>query len=305
MAIDLSTLKRSRTTDVSAILEKYEATGKSQQSSNLEGDPRFWQLEKDKLGNGSATIRFLPNIDGDEFNAPWIPVYSFGFQGPGGWYVEESLKTLGQPDPALEYVNSLWATKDPKQIEIAKSRAQRNRFISNIYVVNDPTHPENNGKVFMFRYGKDIHNKLLGLMKPAFEDIKPINPFDLWDGANFRFRMRKKDNRANYDDSTFSDACPVSDSDEEIVEIMRQRHNIQEFLYPEKFKTYDELKARLDKVLYGTSPAVSAESLTMPTIKAPEFKSNSAPSVGSTKPAQIDEDDDDELAYFSNLALDD
>ena len=304
MTLDISTLRKSRTTDFSSIIEKFESNNNTQRNNK---DERFWSLEADKAGNGSAVIRFLPNIEGDEYNAPWVTVYNFSFQGPTGkWYIENSLKTLGKEDPALELNNSLWATKIPANIEIAKKQRQRTQYISNILVVSDPTHPENNGKVFMFKYGKAIFEKLMGKLKPAFEDDTPVNPFDLWEGCNFRFRMRKKDGYANYDDSTFSDVNALGD-DDKIVEVMQQRHNLQEFLYPSNFKSYDELKTKLNSVLSNDGfKNKTAEELMEDVVsfEPPQFK-QAAPVTPSVSKSSFDEDEDDAMAYFKSLAMDD
>lgn len=307
--MDINTLRKSRNTDFSSIIEKFEKTGTTQRTNNK--DERFWSLEGDKLGNGSAVIRFLPNIEGDEYNAPWVTIYNFGFQGPTGkWYIENSLKTIGKEDPVLELNNSLWATKIPANIEIAKKQRQRTQYISNILVVSDVKHPENEGKVFMFKYGKAIFEKLMGKLKPTFEDDVPVNPFDLWEGVNFRFRMRKKEGYANYDDSTFSDVGAIGD-DSKIVEIMTQRHNIQEFVKPEQFKSYDELKKKLAAVLSNDGFSnKTAEELSfdedVPSFSKPVPQSIAAPTPKVSKPAAIDEDEDeDTLAYFSRLANED
>lgn len=303
--MDISTLRKSRTTDFSSIIDKFENNGQQRNNSK---DERFWSLEADKVGNGSAVIRFLPNIEGDAFNAPWVTVYSFGFQGPTGkWYIENSLKTIGQADPVLELNNSLWASKIPANIEIAKKQKQRTQYISNILVVSDPKHPENEGKVFMFKYGKSIFDKLMGKLKPTFEDEVPVNPFDLWEGVNFRFRMRKKDGYANYDDSTFSDVSSVG-SDDYIVDVMKQRHNLQEFLAPSQFKSYDELKKKLAAVLANdgfsnqTAEELSEELSSYP---APSFNSAPVPSLKTSSTSVVEDDDDDALDYFKKLAMED
>lgn len=303
--MDISTLRKSRVTDFSSIVEKFENKGTRQPISK---DERFWRLEQDKAGNGSAVIRFLPNVEGDEYNAPYVTVYSFGFQGPTGkWYIENSLKTIGKEDPVLELNNSLWATKIPANIEIAKEQRQRTQYISNILVVSDPKHPENEGKVFMFKYGKAIFDKLMLKLRPTFEDDVPVNPFDLWEGCNFRFRMRKKDNRANYDESTFSDVCAVGE-DDKIVEIMKQRHNIQEFLYPSNFKSYADLKTKLNAVLANDGfVSKTAEEIMedVPNFPSPQIKSAPAPTPRVAASVNDDDDDEDTLAYFSRLANED
>ena len=306
--MDINTLRKSRNTDFTSIIEQFE--NKSTAPRTYSKDERFWSLEADKVGNGSAVIRFLPYIENGDYGVPWVTIYNFGFQGPTGkWYIENSLKTIGQEDPVKELNDSLWATKIPANIDIAKKQGQRTQYISNILVVSDPKHPENEGKVFMFKYGKSIFNKLMGKIKPTFEDDLPVNPFDPDKGTNFRFRMRKKDGYANYDDSTFSDPCPIG-TDEEINSALSNLHDIKEFLKPENFKSYDELKKKLNAVLSNDGfTNKTAEDLLfdedVPSFSKPTIREVVAPTPKVSKPAPIDEDDEDTLAYFSKLANED
>lgn len=299
--MDINTLKKSRVTDYKSYVEKLDSAQKTNYS-----DDRFWTLSQDKVGNGSAVIRFLPNVEGDSYYGPWVTTYGFRFQGANGrWYIENSLKTIGKDDPAVEMVNSLWASKDPDNIELAKSRRQSTQFISNILVVSDPKNPENEGKVFLFRYGKSIHNKLMGKLKPTFEDDVPVNPFDLWEGCNFKFRMRKKDGYANYDDSSFSDQCAIG-SDDEILSVMKKRFDLSEFIDPSKFKSYDELKKKLDSVIGGSASPLSRVTANdmgdVPNFPSPQIKSSPAPTQRSVVSSIQDDDDEDALSYFTRLA---
>lgn len=305
MTLDINSIKKSRSSDISKILEKFE----SNQTQSREKDDRLWSLIGDKVGNGSAVIRFLPNVEGDEFSSPWVTTYSYGFQGPTGkWYIENSLRSLGKPDPVGEHNNALWASKDPVKIEDAKKRRQRTNYYSNILVISDPANPENNGKVFIFKYGKAIFEKLMGKLKPTFEDDEPINPFDLWEGVNFKFRMRKKDGYTNYDDSSFSEKCALGD-DDYILDVMNKRYNIQEFIDPKNFKSYDELKSKFNAVMANDSFTNKAaiEMEDVPSFPSPVMKEVSAPVPKTAKQVSVDDDDEEEdtLEYFRKLAMED
>jgi len=260
-------------------------------------EDNFWKPEVDKAGNGYAVIRFLPqpSVDGDDA-LPWAKVFNHGFQGPGGWYIENSLTTLGQKDPVSEYNSQLWNSGIEANKEVARKQKRRLSYIANIYVVEDPKNSQNEGKVFLYKFGKKIFDKITEAMNPAFEDEKAVNPFDLWVGANFKLKIRKVEGYQNYDKSEFESPSPLLSDDEELEAIWKKEYSLKEFLAPENFKSYDELKARLDKVLgLDGSPVVAKTTVeqakTMP-----------------RKPAPVAEDagmaDDDDLAYFSKLAED-
>jgi len=220
-------------------------------------DDRFWQPSVDKMGNGYAVIRFLPApVNEDD---PFICMWDHGFKGPTGkWYIEKSLTTIKKKDPVSEFNSKLWATGEKKNKDIVSGTPgnggtkRRTFFYSNIYVVDDPEHPENNGKVFLYRYGKKIFDKLNDLMNPKFPDEEPVNPFDLWSGANFKLKIAQKDGYRNYDRSEFAKPGPVAD-DDEMEEIWKKEYSLQEFLNPENFKSYEELQARLNEVMGFTS----------------------------------------------------
>lgn len=298
MKFDISSLKSSRETDMAKIAETYTKIGNSSRDRD---EQDFWRLEADKAGNGSAVIRFIPYaemVNGQIVRTPFVVTYDFSFKGPTGrWYINDCLKTIGEEDPALQHVNELWATKDPNNIATARTRRMRTYYIANILVVSDPKHPENEGKVFKFKFGKAIKNMLDAKLKPAFDDEKPINPFDEWEGCNFRFKMRRQGENATYVDSSFSDKCPIG-SDEDIVEILSQTHNIKECLDPSRFKPYDKLKEELDRALGTTtvkSKVVSAEQI-MEDVPSFESPMASAPSVNMD-----DDDDDDMMATFKSI----
>jgi hypothetical protein len=257
-------------------------------------EDNFWKPEVDKAGNGYAVIRFLPqpSVDGDDA-LPWVKVFNHGFQGPGGWYIENSLTTLGQKDPVSEYNSQLWNSGIEANKEVARKQKRRLSYMANIYVVEDSKNPQNEGKVFLYKFGKKIFDKINEAMNPAFEDEKPLNPFDMWAGANFKLKIRKVEGYQNYDKSEFESPSALLDDDEKLEAIWKKEYSLKEFLAPENFKSYDELKARLDKVLgLDGSPVVA---------KTTVEQAKAMPRKPVMADAGIAEDDDD-LAYFSKLA---
>ena len=216
-------------------------------------DERIWKPVVDKSGNGYAIIRFLPESEGSEL--PWARLYTHAFQGPGGWYIENSLTTLGQKDPVSEHNSQLWNSGSDANKEIARKQKRRLSYYSNIYVVSDPTNPENEGKVFLYKFGKKIFDKIMEAMKPEFADETPINPFDFWAGANFKLKIRRVEGYQNYDKSEFDNASPLFDDDDKLEKIYNSLHDLSEFTTPDKFKSYDDLKKRLVYVLGMNQPA--------------------------------------------------
>ena len=210
-------------------------------------DERFWKPEMDKGGTGYAVIRFLPAPEGDEL--PWAKMFTHGFQGTGGWYIENSLTTLGQKDPVTEYNRTLWNTGNEKDKDTVRKQKRKLSYYSNIYVVKDPLHPENEGKVFLFKYGKKIFDKILSAMQPEFDDEDPINPFDFWEGANFKLKIVKKDGYWNYDNSEFARPSALLDDDEALEAIYNKLYSLSAITAPDQFKTYEELEKRLNMVL--------------------------------------------------------
>ena len=214
-------------------------------SSNV--DERIWKPVVDKSGNGYAIIRFLPEPEGCEL--PWSRVYTHAFQGTGGWYIENSLTTLGQKDPVSEHNSELWNSGSDANKEIARKQKRRLLYYSNIYVVSDPLNPENEGKVFLYKYGKKIFDKIMEAMKPEFADETPINPFDFWAGYNFKLKIRRVEGYQNYDKSEFGSAEALFDDDAKLEKIYNSLYNLNEFTDPKNFKSYEKLKERLDSVL--------------------------------------------------------
>jgi len=305
--MDIQALRKMRNTDFGQITQAFDKIANPQTETKSYADDRFWRLEGDKAGNGTATIRFLPRVEGDEL--PWVRIFSHGFQGPTGkWYIENSLTTLGENDPVGELNTQLWNSGSEANKEIARKQKRKLSFIANILVVSDPKHPENEGKVFLFKFGKKIFDKIMDKARPTFEDEKPVNVFDLWEGANFKLRMRKKDGYANYDESVFTEPCVVSDDEETLLKIVNAQHKLAEFTDRKNFKSYDELKKKLNEVLSGDSfasksAAEIADDEDRPVRAAPEQRSAPAP-VAKSKPAAM-EDDDDVMSYFEKIAQED
>jgi len=265
-----------------------------QSNKNKYQDDRFWKPELDKTGNGYAVIRFLPAVEGEEL--PWQRVWSHAFQGPGGWYIENSLTTLNQKDPVSEENTRLWNTGVDSDKEIARKRKRKLSYYSNILVVSDPKHPENEGKVFLFKFGKKIFDKITEAMQPAFEDEAAINPFDFWKGANFKLKIRKVDGYWNYDKSEFETPTTVASDDNAIKEIWAKQYALKPFLAADNFKTYDELKEKLNRVLAGARKTETVDNADLP----PQ-SNGSAKSMNDSVDAS---DDDDTMSYFSKLAED-
>lgn len=304
--VDFASMKKSR----GAQLEKI--TQQLTKLNNPEGggggaDDRFWKPEVDKAGNGYAVIRFLP-APGDE-DVPFVRIWDHGFKGVGGWYIEKSLTTLGQKDPVSEYNSELWNSGVESNKKIVRDQKRRLGFISNIYVVKDPAHPENEGKVFLYQYGKKIFDKLNAAMHPEFQDEEPINPFDLWAGANFKLKIRQVEGYRNYDSSAFDTPGPLHDDDAKLEAIWKSESSLQEFIDPKNFKSYEELKTKLHRVLGlsggGAQPRTTAETApwedSAPTMQEPKQKAAFAKPAPRLEEA-MDDEDDDSLAFFKKLA---
>tara|TARA_B100001093_G_scaffold426287_1_gene420163 strand:+ start:15420 stop:16319 length:900 start_codon:yes stop_codon:yes gene_type:complete len=298
MAGTFADLKKSRNADKQKLTSKLNAVANPEKKSYI--DERFWRPEVDKAGNGMAVIRFLPATEGEDM--PWVQVFSHSFQGPGGWYIENSLTTLNQKDPVSEYNSVLWNSGVEANKEIARKQKRKLTYISNILVVKDPTNPDNEGKVFLYKFGKKIFDKLNDIMNPEFEDESSVNPFDFWEGANFKLKIRNVEGYRNYDKSEFDNVSPLFKDDAKLEKIWKGQHKLEEFTSSGNFKSYDILKARLDKVLgmQDTSEEVVASSPqpVVPASVTPDA-SNSVEDTLNT------EDDEQGMSYFEKLASDD
>ena len=269
-------------------------------NNGASGDERLWKLDVDKSGNGYAVIRFLPAPENEDL--PFVKLYSHAFQGSGGWYIENSLTTLGQKDPVSEYNSQLWNNGTDAGKEMARKQKRKLTYISNIYVVKDPANPENEGKTFLYKYGKKIFDKLTAAMQPEFEDEEAIDPFDFWQGANFKLKAKNVAGYRNYDSSEFAAVSPLLDDDDAMEAIWKKESSLSEFVAPDQFKTYDELKVRLEYVLgkRGTKPVaqdseVEDEEFTTPVTETRE-------TVASVASSSSEIEDDDTLSYFQRLA---
>ena len=297
MNTSIAALKRSRS-NLEALTKELSGVV-SNQSKVSYVDDRFWKPELDKTGNGYAVLRFLPAVKDEDL--PWCKMWSHAFQGPGGWYIENSLTTMNQKDPVSEENSRLWNTGIEADKEIARKRKRKLSYYANVLIVSDPKHPENEGQVKLFKFGKKIFDKITDKMQPAFEDEKAINPFDFWEGADFKLKIRKVDGFWNYDKSEFDTPKPIADNDETIEGIWSKQYPLKPFLEAANFKSYDELKSKLDKVLTGSRNTGTVEDMVTP------------PSLSETKPEVVKEsvadsssndpvEDDETLSYFSKLA---
>ena len=295
--MSLDSLKRNNSLD--KLLGEVKKENAPQEKKSYK-DERLWKPELDKSGNGYAVIRFLPAVEGEDM--PWAKVWNHAFQGPTGqWYIENSLTTIGQNDPVSELNSKFWNTGIESDKEIARKQKRKLQYFSNIYVVSDSKHPENEGKVFLFRYGKKIFDKVMAAMQPEFEDETPINPFDFWEGANFKLKIRKVDGYWNYDKSEFEARSAMFDNDNQIEEVWNQQYALAEYSASTNFKSYEELKTRLDTVLSGSVTVGNiAEKMEDAPVASPVV--DTAP-VDNTPPFATDSsEDDDTMDYFQKLA---
>jgi len=277
-------------------------------------DDRLWKPEMDKSGNGYAVIRFLPAPEGEDL--PWVKLFSHAFQGPGGWYIENSLTTLNQKDPVSELNRELWNSGNDADKDTVRKQKRKLSFYANIYVVKDPANPQNEGGVFLYKFGKKIFDKIMDVMQPEFEDETPINPFDFWGGANFKLKLQKKDGYWNYDKSEFDRPSALLEDDDALEALWKKQYSLAALTAADQFKSYDDLKKRLDYVLGKKSTRIStvdeeteydnyaavetkrvSEEQVMEKLEQSYKASQSTPQASSN-----DEDEDDALSYFSKLA---
>lgn len=301
--------KQSRTGSLTEKLIKQVEKLNSGESS---GDDRFWKPEVDKAGNGYAVIRFLPAPEGCEL--PWAQVWSHAFQGTGGWYIENSLTTMGQKDPVSEYNRVLWNTGKDSDKEIARKQKRKLSYYANIYVVSDPAHPENEGRVFLYKFGKKIYDKITEAMQPQFADEEAVNPFDFWTGANFKLKIRKVEGYWNYDKSEFEKTSALLSDDAALEKMYKNLNDLNEFSAAKNFKSYEDLKKRLDYVLGAKVPArqdpetVSEDENWEAERRGESTPSRSTPSFEISRSSAkddedaVDEEADDALSYFQKLA---
>jgi hypothetical protein len=287
MAMSLANLKKKS----SSIDKLTKELGKLKGTSSK--DERFWQPEVDKAGNGYAVIRFLdaPFVDGEDA-MPWVQIFNHGFQGPGGWLIENCLTSINKPCPVCEHNSSLWNSGIESNKDIVRKQKRKLSYVANILVVKDSANPSNDGKVFLYKFGKKIFDKIQAMLEPEFEDESAVNPFNFWEGANFKLKIRMVEGYRNYDKSEFDSPSPVSDDDSEIERVWKEAYSLVEFLNPKEFMPYDELKAKLNRVLSlaGATKARTVE----------EDSGDDEPVV--TAGDSNSGDEDDTLEFFRKLA---
>lgn len=312
--MSFANLKRNRNTSIEKLVQAAQSTGGGEKGSYK--DERMWKPTVDKMGNGYAVVRFLPAAEGQDL--PWVRYWDHGFKGPTGkWYIERSLTTIGQDDPVGKLNSKLWnMNEDDKSPERKQARDQKRRlhYVANVLVVSDPANPDNEGKVFMYQFGKKIFDKIMDAMQPKFPDETPINPFDMWQGADFVLKIRQVDGYPNYDKSEFKTPAPLFGGDEDRLETLyNQQHDTSEWVDPKNFKSYDELKSRLALVLGESAPRtkkqeaalddeIPYERLENRQASAPEPRS--APAANYSTAESSMDDDDDLMAQFSKLVND-
>ena len=295
----MSFAKLKKQSKLGSLTQKLVKEVEKMNNTGGQGDDRLWKLEVDKGGNGYAVIRFLPAPDGEDL--PFVKLYSHAFQGPGGWYIENSLTTLGQKDPVSEYNSQLWNNGTDAGKDTARKQKRKLTYISNIYVVKDPANPENEGKTFLYKYGKKIFDKLTAAMQPEFEDEEAIDPFDFWQGANFKLKAKNVAGYRNYDSSEFAATSALLDDDDAMEAVWKKEHSLAELVAADQFKSYDELKTRLGYVLGNKQVRNDAETVEQ------EYEDTQASTpvvetVESVSKASASDDDDDAMSYFAKLA---
>lgn len=294
--MSLENLKSMRGSSIDKLVKAAEAVSTTKTETTSYDDDRFWKPTRDKAGNGYAVIRFLPQKEGEDL--PWVRYWDHGFKGPTGlWYIENSLTSIGQPDPVSEHNSVLWNSGRDEDKAVAREQKRRLHYVSNVLVISDPDNPQNEGKVFLYKFGKKIFDKIMDVMQPQFADEDPVNPFDFWEGADFKLKIRKVEGWVNYDKSEFSSPSSLFDGDEgRLNEVYGQLYALQDFVDPKNYKTYDELKAKLNRVL-GVDAGFSMEApQPAPVVESPTFASDDTPF------AENDSDEDDTLSYFARLA---
>ena len=294
--MSFATLKRNRGSNINKIIKAAEATNSGETKSYV--DDRIWKPTVDKAGNGYAVIRFLP---GTEESIPFVRYWDHGFKGPTGqWYIENSLTSIGQTDPVGELNSRLWNTGLDSDKDKARTQKRRLHYVTNIYVVSDPSAPQNEGKVFLYKFGKKIFDKIYDLMNPAFADETPVDPFDFWEGADFKLKIRNVEGYRNYDKSEFASAAPLLSADEaKLEEVYGKLHDLSEFTNPKNYKSYDDLKAKLMRVL-GEDATAGAY-----TVKEEIKMNDPIPAIEPVTAEEMSSEDEDTLSYFSKLAKQD
>ena len=292
--MSFSDMKQRSKTNLASLIKETEKISNPNSGFN-DTDDRFWRPELDKSGNGYAIVRFLPAPEGEDL--PWARIWNHGFQGPGGWYIENSLTTLGQKDPVSEHNSTLWNSGIEANKEVARKQKRRLNYTANVYILKDPAHPENEGTIKLYRFGKKIFDKINDLMNPEFEDESPVNPFDLWAGANFKMKIRKVEGYSNYDKSEFEAPSALLEDDDKMEEIWKSENSLKELVSEDKFKSFDELQTKLNRVLgLGSEFSSTPKSVDVPFDGGKPYTAPPQPAAESTN------DGDESMDYFQKLA---
>ena len=298
--MSFSNLKRNRD-QISKLLKAAESnSGSSEKKSYV--DDRIWKPTVDHAGNGYSVIRFLPASEGAEL--PWVRFWDHGFKGPTGlWYIENSLTSIGQADPVGELNSRLWNSGNDADKEKARNQKRRLHYVSNIFVKSDPGNPTNEGKVFIFKFGKKIFDKIMDVMQPQFADEDPINPFDFWEGADFKLKIRNVEGYRNYDKSEFAGQSALSEDDTKLEDVYNKMYGLKEFVDPTNYKTYDELKEKLNRVLGEDTVSMGAPTMKQEIqMNEPEMPVQNVTQISETPSSNEKEDEDDTMSYFAKLA---
>ena len=322
--VDFASLKKNRSKSFDALNAELSKVSSGKGNFKDPDEDKYWKPTRDAAGNAFAIVRFLPAPPDEDL--PFVVLYDHGFKGPNGqWYIENSRTTIGEPDPVSEYNSELWnvsADDNSPTRKQARDQKRRKHYIAGIQVIKDSGNPDNNGKVFLYKFGAKIYGKLNDLMNPQFEDEKPVNPFDFWGGANFRVKVTGQGRDTSYDKSEFDAPSEHLDGDDEALEALyKTQYSLKEVIAPEKFKTYDQLKTKLYRVLGLSGSTVtgnaSAEDdepeaeLNMANLGMKEAKSTrrqeeddedeSLTNLRKASAAAADDDDED-LAIFKSFA---
>ena len=290
--MSFSDMKQRSKTNLASLIKETEKIS-NPKTGFSDTDDRFWRPELDKSGNGYAVVRFLPAPEGEDL--PWARIWNHGFQGPGGWYIENSLTTLGQKDPVSEHNSTLWNSGIEANKEVARKQKRRLNYTANVYILKDPAHPENEGTIKLYRFGKKIFDKINDLMNPEFEDESPVNPFDLWAGANFKMKIRKVEGYSNYDKSEFEAPSALLEDDDKMEEIWKSENSLKELVSEDKFKSFDELQTKLNRVLgLGSEFSSTPKSVDVPFDGGKPYTAPPQPAAESTG--------DESMDYFQKLA---
>jgi hypothetical protein len=301
--MSFANLKRNKS-NISKLIQAAESAGGGNEKKSY-GDDRLWKPTVDKAGNGFAILRFLPAAEGAEL--PWVRYWDHGFKGPTGqWYIEKSLTSIGQQDPVSEHNSELWNTGIEANKDTVRRQKRRLHYVVNALVVSDPANPQNEGKVMLYQFGKKIFDKIMDVMQPQFQDEDPINPFDFWAGANFKLKIRQVEGYRNYDKSEFASGTALSQDDDELEGYYNSMHDLTEFTDAKNYKTYDELKTKLDRVLGNqtmtTAAAVSLDTAEPAPVMASMEATSPSETIAPTTAAEMSEDNDDTMSYFAKLA---